>query len=96
MTSHLYEVSLFGEFFSKDLKPILNRITLHSESSQSMHSREIVFEPLDAAQQRESGSEPILLRAKKELTEAGAPWCGRYSRSVQWDNETCIGSCTRT
>jgi len=79
MTSHLYEVALFGEFFSKDLKPILNRITLHSESSQPMHSREIVFEPLDASQQRECGGEPILLRAKKELTEADSPWCVRSS-----------------
>lgn len=30
--SHLYEVALYGEFFAKDLKPILNRLTLHCET----------------------------------------------------------------
>jgi len=74
MSSHFYEVALFGEFFSRDLKAILNRITLHSESSQLMHTREIVFEPLDAQHQREVGSDPILLRAKKELSETDSPW----------------------
>jgi mediator of RNA polymerase II transcription subunit 18 len=74
MSSHLYEVALFGEFFSHDLKAILNRITLHSESSQPMHSREIVFEPLDAQAQRDSGNDPVLLRAKKELEEPEAGW----------------------
>lgn len=74
MSSHLYEVALFGEFFSRDLKAILNRITLHSESSHPMHSREIVFEPLDAHIQRDAGSDPIILRAKKELEEPGAGW----------------------
>jgi hypothetical protein len=39
-----------------------------------MHSREIVFEPLDAQNQREAGSEPVILRAKKELEEPGAGW----------------------
>jgi len=72
MSSHLYEVALFGEFFSRDLKAILNRITLHSESSHPMHSREVVFEPLDAQSQREN--DPVLLRAKKELEEPGAEW----------------------
>ncbi|TFK74411.1 hypothetical protein BDN72DRAFT_759772 [Pluteus cervinus] len=71
---HCYEVVLFGEFFSRDLKPILNRITLHSESSSPLHTREIVFEPLDAQQQRDKGTEPILLRAKKELEEPNEPW----------------------
>jgi mediator of RNA polymerase II transcription subunit 18 len=75
MSSHHYEVALFGEFFSKDLKAILNRLTLHSESSQPMHSREVIFEPLDAQYQRDSGSEPVLLRAKKELTEPDSGWC---------------------
>lgn len=70
-----YEVALFGEFFSQDLKPILNRITLHSESSQPFQSREIVFEPLDAQALRDSGADPILLRAKKELSDADSPWC---------------------
>ncbi|KAF9057419.1 hypothetical protein BJ165DRAFT_1334007 [Panaeolus papilionaceus] len=74
MTSHFYEVALFGEFFLQDLKPILNRITLHSESSHPFHTREIVFEPEDAQLQRDSGAEPILLRAKRELTESNAPW----------------------
>lgn len=74
MSSHFYEVALFAEFFSRDLKAILNRITLHSESSHPMHSREIVFEPLDAQAQREAGNEPVTLRAKKELEEPGAGW----------------------
>ena len=74
MSSHFYEVALFGEFFSRDLKAILNRITLHSESSQTVHTREIVFEPLDAQHQREVGSDPILLRARKELSETDSPW----------------------
>ncbi|PPR02452.1 hypothetical protein CVT24_002001 [Panaeolus cyanescens] len=74
MTSHFYEVALFGEFFLQDLKPILNRITLHSDSSQPFHSREFLFEPIDAQQQRDSGTEPILLRAKRELTDPKAPW----------------------
>jgi mediator of RNA polymerase II transcription subunit 18 len=78
MASHQYEVALFGEFFSKDLKPILNRITLHCESSEPMHSREVVFEPLDAQLQRDQGQEPTLLRVRKELIVGGqkveSPW----------------------
>jgi len=76
MTSHHYEVALFAEFFAKDLKPILNRITLHSESSNPIHTREIVFEPLDAQAHRDQGQEPTILRAKKELRANGeeAPW----------------------
>lgn len=74
MSSHYYEVALFGEFFSRDLKAILNRITLHSESSRPMHTREIVFEPLDAQHQRDSGTDPVLLRAKKELTDPDSGW----------------------
>jgi mediator of RNA polymerase II transcription subunit 18 len=73
MPSHLYEVALFGEFFSRDLKAILNRIIIHSESSQPMHTREIIFEPLDAQHQRD-GNDPVLLRAKKELTEPDGGW----------------------
>ncbi|KAF7301514.1 Mediator of RNA polymerase II transcription subunit 18 [Mycena indigotica] len=69
-----YEVALFGEFFAKDLKPIINRITLHSESSRAMHIREVVYEPIDAAQQRDSGSEPALLRARKDLTDPDQGW----------------------
>lgn len=80
MTSHQYEVALFAEFFSKDLQPILNRITLHCESAEPMHSREVVFEPLDAHRQRDQAQEPTLLRARKEFIVNGknvdAPWCG--------------------
>lgn len=71
MSSHSYEVALFGEFFSQDLKPILNRITLHSDSSQQIHTREIVFEPVDANLQRDGA---VLLRAKKELSQPNSTW----------------------
>ncbi|KAF9534936.1 hypothetical protein CPB83DRAFT_222520 [Crepidotus variabilis] len=74
MTALSYEVALFGEFFAHDLKAILNRITLHSESSQHFRSRELSFEPLDAQAQRDAGIEPTLLRAKKELSDANLPW----------------------
>ena len=74
MASLSYEVALFGEFFSQDLKAILNRITLHSESSQPFRSGEIVFEPIDAQSQRDTGVEPILLRAKKDFSEGDTPW----------------------
>ncbi|KAJ6516176.1 hypothetical protein C8R45DRAFT_234694, partial [Mycena sanguinolenta] len=74
MSSHYYEVALFGEFFSPDLKAILNRITLHSESAHPMHSREIAFEPFDAQQQRDAGGDPVILRARKELTEPDSGW----------------------
>ena len=55
---------------------IMNRITLNSESAKRMHTREIVFEPYDAQHQRETGTEPVLLRAKKELLEQGPKWYG--------------------
>lgn len=71
---HAYEVSLSGGFFPKDLKAILNRITLNSESSTNIHTCEIVFEPLDAQFQRENGVDPVLLRAKKEMTVENSPW----------------------
>ncbi|KAI0796768.1 hypothetical protein C8Q75DRAFT_729627 [Abortiporus biennis] len=71
---HAYEVALFGEFFPKDLSAILNRITLHSESAHQMHAREILFEPFDVQQQREAGTEPVLLRARKEMLEYDAKW----------------------
>ncbi|EJF61147.1 hypothetical protein DICSQDRAFT_106140 [Dichomitus squalens LYAD-421 SS1] len=73
-TSHAYEVALFGEFFSQDLAAVLNRLTLHSESAHQMHAREIVFEPFDAQSQRDAGSEPILLRARKELLDPESKW----------------------
>ncbi len=69
-----YEVALFGEFFARDLKAILNRITLHSESSHRMHTREVVFEPMDAQLQRDTGNDPVILRAKKELTGKDEGW----------------------
>lgn len=74
MSSHFYEVALFGEFFAQDLKPIVNRIMLHSESAQPMHCREFVFEPIDAQYQRENNSEPVLLRARKEVLEPNSKW----------------------
>lgn len=76
MSSYSFEIALFGEFFPKDLKSIMNRIALHSDSAQQMHSREIVFEPLDINQQREQGQEPVLLRARKELLEPDSGWYG--------------------
>ncbi|KAJ3572632.1 hypothetical protein NP233_g2947 [Leucocoprinus birnbaumii] len=43
-----------------------------------MHSREVVFEPLDAQLHRDQGQEPTMLRARKELIVNGknvdAPW----------------------
>ncbi|KAF7331858.1 Mediator of RNA polymerase II transcription subunit 18 [Mycena kentingensis (nom. inval.)] len=74
MSSPYYEVALFGEFFAKDLKPIMNRITLHSEAAHPLHIREVVFEPLDGQQQRDAGAEPAMLRAKKDLTDPDASW----------------------
>ena len=53
---------------------IMNRFTLHSESATQMHARELVFEPFDAQYQRDSGTEPVLLRARKELLEPDAKW----------------------
>ena len=53
---------------------ILNRLTLHSESAHQMHAREVVFEPFDAQNQREAGTEPILLRARKELLDPESKW----------------------
>lgn len=72
--STLYEVALVGEFFQPDLQVILNRFTLHSESAQKMHSQEVIFEPMDAAEQRTANVAPIQLRCRKELLEPGAEW----------------------
>ncbi|KAK0230504.1 uncharacterized protein ARMOST_05593 [Armillaria ostoyae] len=63
-----YEVALFGEFFARDLTAILARITLHSESSDTMHIREVVFEPVNR------DAEPVLLRARKDLTDPDGGW----------------------
>jgi mediator of RNA polymerase II transcription subunit 18 len=80
MSSHVYEVALFGEFFAQDLKPIVNRITLHSESAQPMQCMELVFEPLDAQQQRDDKIEPVLLRARKEMLDPDSKWYNEESR----------------
>jgi hypothetical protein len=74
MASHSYEISLYGRFQQGDLKPVLNRVALHSESAHQMHSREVVFDPPDAALQLEANQEPALLRAKKEHLEPDAKW----------------------
>jgi hypothetical protein len=74
MTSHSYEISLYGKFQQGDLRPILNRVALHSESAHQMHSREVVFDPPDAALQLEANQEPALLKAKKEHLEPDAKW----------------------
>lgn len=44
-----------------------------------MHAREIVFEPFDAQHQRDTGNEPVLLRARKELLEPDPKWYAAYS-----------------
>ncbi|KAG6327910.1 hypothetical protein ID866_11180 [Astraeus odoratus] len=64
---YAYEVALFGEFFPRDLKAILNRITLYTESAAPMHTREIVFEHLGNHLLQAQGDEPVLLRARKEV-----------------------------
>ncbi|KAH9077270.1 hypothetical protein EDB83DRAFT_2514943 [Lactarius deliciosus] len=81
MSSHSYEIALFGEFLKGDLKPVLNRVALHSESAHQMHSYEVIFDPPDAAAQREANQEPALLRAKKELLEPDAKWLRCYIRT---------------
>jgi mediator of RNA polymerase II transcription subunit 18 len=74
MSLHFYEVTLFGEFFAQDLKPIVNRITLHPKPSQQMHYHELMFKPIDAPQQQEQGNEPVLLRARKEIMSPDSKW----------------------
>ncbi|KIM67908.1 hypothetical protein SCLCIDRAFT_1210050 [Scleroderma citrinum Foug A] len=64
---YAYEVALFGEFFSRDLKAILNRITLHTESAAPMHTHEVVFEQLGTPLLQSQGDDPVLLRARKEV-----------------------------
>jgi len=96
MSSQFYEIALFGEFFARDLKPIMHRITIHSESSEPLHTREIVFEPIDAQLQRDSGNDPLLLRAKKEFDEPDSPWCLFPLSSIQSLIHLHIGSFTPT
>ncbi|KAG6378500.1 hypothetical protein JVT61DRAFT_12761 [Boletus reticuloceps] len=81
-----YEVALFGEFFARDLKPILNRLTLHTESATPMHTREIVFEHIGAQGLVQSGSqddEPVLLRARKELGDGKESGCQSLYAYIQ-------------
>ena len=75
-SQHTYEVSLSGEFFSKDLMPILNRIALHSEFANEMHSREVIFDPITSGsdQKHDVYQELPQLRAKKELLEPNSGW----------------------
>jgi mediator of RNA polymerase II transcription subunit 18 len=73
-SSTAYEVALFGEFQHKELTAIMNRFTLHSESSRTMHLREVLLEPLDAQYQRENKQEPIMLRAQKDVNHPEAGW----------------------
>jgi hypothetical protein len=99
MTSHSYEIALFGEFLKSDLEPVLNRVALHSESAHQMHSCEVIFDPPDATLQREANQEPALLRAKKELLEPDAKWwClpfspGKGDTRIKYVN---LGCCIRT
>ncbi|KAJ3475976.1 hypothetical protein NLI96_g11471 [Meripilus lineatus] len=86
-----YEVALFGEFYAKDLPAITNRFTLHSESASQMHAREIVFEPFDGQYQRDSGIEPVLLRARKELLEPDAKWIHPEATVRPWATVQVIG-----
>jgi mediator of RNA polymerase II transcription subunit 18 len=75
MSSHVYEVALFGEFYARDLTAILHRAALHAEACGPFRARELAFEPFDAAAQRDAGIEPVLLRARREVMEPGADWC---------------------
>jgi mediator of RNA polymerase II transcription subunit 18 len=67
-----------------------------------MHSREVIFDTPDAAQQRESNQEPALLRALKELLEPDAKWysstnlyCRKKTPDTEIDCTKPPGSCTR-
>jgi mediator of RNA polymerase II transcription subunit 18 len=79
MSSHLYEVALSGGFWPPDLGAVLHRAALHAEACAPFRARELVFEPLDAAAQRAAGTEPELLRARREVLEPGADWCALFS-----------------
>ncbi|TRM68438.1 hypothetical protein BD626DRAFT_481732 [Schizophyllum amplum] len=69
---HHYEVSLYGVFSPVDLKAILDRMTLHSESSAPLHLREVVFDPL--VRQADAAAEQGILQAQKDMTDANASW----------------------
>jgi len=68
MTTHYYEVALFGAFFAKDLNQVLNRFTQISESARRIHLHEVVFEPTYQPDTSDGpASEPVLLRCKKDM-----------------------------
>ena len=54
-----------------------------------IHTREVVFEPLDAQVQRSQGNEPIFLRCSKELLEPKSGW---YVSSLQATNSDCANT----
>lgn len=54
-----------------------------------IHTREVVFEPLDAQVQRSQGNEPIFLRCSKELLEPKSGW---YASSLQATNSNCVNT----
>ena len=68
--------------------------------ASEMHSREVVFEPLDAQVQRSQGIEPIFLRCRKELLEPESAWYVNYvvvSSISESDQNGCTsGLCTVT
>ena len=65
--AHSYEIALFGAFFSRDLRAVLTRCALHAERAIPFRAREVTFEPIDAAAQRDAGIEPVQLRARREI-----------------------------
>ncbi|KAL1666743.1 hypothetical protein GGF50DRAFT_50058 [Schizophyllum commune] len=69
---HQYEVSLYGVFSPVDLKAILDRMTLHSESSAPLHLREVVFEPL--VRPADAPVDQGILHAQKDTTEDKSSW----------------------
>ena len=84
LSGALYYATLMHHEVLKGSIAILNRITLHCESAHPMHAREIVFEPFDAQHQRDTGNDPVLLRARKELLEPDPKWCVQKSRNYAW------------
>lgn len=77
---YAYEVALFGEFFPRDLKAILDRITLYTESAAPMQTHEVVFEQLGTSLLQSQGDDPVLLRARKEAGDGKeSPWSASLS-----------------
>jgi mediator of RNA polymerase II transcription subunit 18 len=56
-----YEVVLVGQFASSDFEPIFDRCTLRSTTSDSLHLREVVFEPQDEAMSAEMTRKGLVL-----------------------------------